>query len=185
MKKEVKNDVPMTISVAGEQEETVEQSDAAVSAADVQPANQEQNDGDSDKKAAKSSKKQEELETTLQQIKESATEDDAPMGTKTFRQIVGGDFLFSLVRHHILLILFVVLFLVISIGVRYQCEQDLLEISQLEEKLEDAKYKSMASSSNLTELCRQSNVLRVLRESQDTLLQLSDQPPFIITVPEN
>ena len=71
------------------------------------------------------------------------------------------------------------------IGVRYQCEQDVLEINQLEKDLVDAKYRALSSSSNLTELCRQSNVLRVLHENQDTLLHLSDQPPYIIEVPED
>jgi hypothetical protein len=74
---------------------------------------------------------------------------------------------------------------VFYIGVRYQCEQDVLEINQLEKDLVDAKYRALSSSSNLTELCRQSNVLRVLHENQDTLLHLSDQPPYIIEVPED
>ena len=127
----------------------------------------------------------EEKPSALQRMKESASEDDdAPVGTLTLKQIVGGDYLFAMVRHHVALIMLVVLMLVIYVGVRYQCEQDVLEINQLEKDLVDAKYKAMSSSSNLTELCRQSTVLKVLRESQDTLLQLSDQPPFIIEIPE-
>ena len=98
---------------------------------------------------------------------------------------LGGDYLFALVRHHILLILFIVFFLVFYVGVRYQCEQDVIEIDQMEKKLVDAKYRALSSSSNLTELCRQSNVLKALHENQDTLLQLSDQPPYIIEVPED
>lgn len=122
----------------------------------------------------------------LKRIKESTSEDDeTPVGSLTLKQILGGDYLFAMVRHHVILILFVVFFLVFYIGVRYQCEQDVLEINQLEKDLVDAKYKALSSSSNLTELCRQSNVLRVLHESQDTLLHLSDQPPYIIEVPED
>ena len=125
------------------------------------------------------------VQSTLQLIKESASEDDeAVSGALTLKQIVGGDYLFSLVRHHVWLIMLIVLITTVYVGVRYQCEQDVLEINQLEKDLVDAKFKSLASSSNLTELCRQSNVLRVLRENQDTLLQLSDQPPYIIEVPE-
>lgn len=123
--------------------------------------------------------------STLQRMKESASEDDdAPVASLTLKQIVGGDYLFAVVRHHVALIMLIVLMLVVYVGVRYQCEQDVLEINQLEKDLVDAKYKAMSSSSNLTELCRQSHVLNVLRENQDTLLQLSDQPPFIIEVPE-
>jgi hypothetical protein len=120
--------------------------------------------------------------SALQRMRESASEDDAPVGTLTLKQIVGGDYLFALVRHHVALIMFVVFFFVFYVGVRYQCEQDVLEIDQLEKDLVDAKYKAMASSSNLTELCRQSNVLKALRENQDTLLQLSDQPPYVIEI---
>ena len=123
--------------------------------------------------------------STLQQMKRQVSEDDsAPVGSLTFRQIVGGDYLFAIVRHHVALIMLVVLLLVFYIGVRYQCEQDVLEIDQLEKDLVDAKYRALSSSSNLTELCRQSNVLKVLRENQDTLLQMSDQPPYIIKVPK-
>ena len=122
----------------------------------------------------------------LKRIKESTSEDDeAPVGSLTLKQILGGDYLFAMVRHHVILILFVVFFFVFYIGVRYQCEQDVLEINQLEKDLVDAKYRALSSSSNLTELCRQSNVLRVLHENQDTLLHLSDQPPYIIEVPED
>ena len=78
----------------------------------------------------------------------------------------------------------IVLITIVYVGVRYQCEQDVLEIDQLEKDLVNAKYKAMSSSSNLTELCRQSNVLKVLHENEDTLLQFSDQPRYIIDVPE-
>ena len=120
--------------------------------------------------------------STLQQMKEQISEDDdAPIGSLTLRQIVGGDYLFTLVRHHVVLILLIVLITTVYIGFRYQCQQDVIEINRLEGELVKAKYKALSSSSNLTEMCRQSNVLRL---NQDTLLQISDQPPFIIEVPE-
>lgn len=127
----------------------------------------------------------EEASSTLQRMKEKVSEDDtAPIGTLSLKQIVGGDYLFALVRHHIWLIMLIVLLCTVYVGVRYQCEQDVLEIDQLEKDLVNAKYKAMSSSSNLTELCRQSNVLKVLHENADTLLMLSDQPPYIIDVDE-
>ena len=123
--------------------------------------------------------------SALEQMKEQASEDDdAPAGTLTLRQIVGGDYLLTLVRHYVWLIVLVVVLTCVYVGVRYQCQQDVIEISRMEKELTDAKYKAMASSSNLTELCRQSNVLRVLRQNEDTLLRLPNQPPFIIPVEE-
>ena len=130
-------------------------------------------------------KPEEDRSSALKLMRESASEDDvAPVGTLTLKQIVGGDYLFTLVRHHIWLIMLIVLITTVYVGVRYQCEQDVLEIDQLEKDLVNAKYKAMSSSSNLTELCRQSNVLKVLHENADTLLKFSDQPPYIIEVPE-
>ena len=164
MKKDENSDVEMIIETGGEQQslDVISQPEEAL----VQ------------EKPVQEGKPQTEVSESaraLQRIKESASEDDdAPVGSLSLKQIVGGDYLFALVRHHIVLILFIVFFLVFYIGVRY-----------LEKELVDAKYKALSSSSNLTELCRQSNVLKVLRENQDTLLHLSDQPPYIIEVPED
>ncbi|MBP3252369.1 MAG: hypothetical protein J6M25_07000 [Prevotella sp.] len=110
--------------------------------------------------------------------------DDAPVGSLSLRQIVGGDYLMLLVRNHAWLIVLIVLITTIYVGFRYQCQQDMIEIDQLEKNLTDAKYKALSSSSNLTELCRQSHVLQVLRANQDSLLRVSDQPPYKIEVPE-
>lgn len=121
--------------------------------------------------------------STLQQMKEQANEgDEAPAGSLTLRQILGGDYLLPAVRNHVWLIMLIVLLTIVYVGFRYQCQQDIIEIDRLEKELTDAKYRAMSSSSTLTELCRQSNVLRVLRENQDTLLKFSDQPPYIITI---
>ena len=169
MKKDENNDIEMIIE-AGAEPESMEP---------VTPVDNVTNSVDSSEQAEKAA-------MALKRMKESASEDDdAPVGSLTLKQILGGDYLFAMVRHHVILILFIVFFLVFYIGVRYQCEQDVLEINQLEKDLIDAKYRALSSSSNLTELCRQSNVLKVLHENKDTLLHLSDQPPYIIDVPED
>ena len=176
MKKDEHNEVEMIIETGAEPEkrELIAPADDAVVEKDETTAPKQKTRTESESSAA------------LKRIKESASEDDeAPVGSLSLKQIVGGDYLFALVRHHILLILFIVFFLVFYVGVRYQCEQDVIEIDQMEKKLVDAKYRALSSSSNLTELCRQSNVLKALHENQDTLLQLSDQPPYIIEVPED
>jgi hypothetical protein len=81
-------------------------------------------------------------------------------------------------------IVLVVLLTCVYVGVRYQCQQDVIEISRLEHELIDAKFRAMSSSSNLTELCRQSNVLKVLSQNEDNELLMPDQPPYIIPVEE-
>ena len=71
------------------------------------------------------------------------------------------------------------------VAFRYQCQQDMIKISQLESELKDAKYRALSSSSTLTERCRESQVLEVLRQNKDSVLHASDQPPYIINIPES
>jgi len=122
----------------------------------------------------------------LKEIKQSVSEDDTvPVGTLTLRKILGGDFLSAeLVRHNIWPLVLVVFFTVIYVAFRYQCQQDMILIDKMEGQLKDAKYKALSSSSTLTERCRESQVLMGLRQNHDSLLHISDQPPYIINVPE-
>ena len=122
----------------------------------------------------------------LKEIRQNVSEDDTvPVGALTLRKILGGDFLSAeLVRHNIWPLVLVVFFTVVYVAVRYQCQQDMILIDKMEGQLKDAKYKALSSSSTLTERCRESQVLKVLRESHDSLLRISDQPPYIINIPE-
>lgn len=126
-------------------------------------------------------------QSTFEQIKNSVSEDDdAPIGSLTLRKILGGDILSaSMVRSQIWLLLLIVLFITVSVAFRYQCQQDILEIAQLEKRLTDVKYKALSSSSQLTERCRESHVLKMLQQNKDSLLHISTQPPYIVTVPED
>jgi hypothetical protein len=123
----------------------------------------------------------------LKELKETVSEDDTvPVGTLTLRKILGGDFLSAdLVRHNIWAFILVMLFTVVYVAFRYQCQQDMILIDKKESQLKDAKYKALSSSSTLTERCRESQVLRVLRQVGDSLLHVSDQPPYIINIPES
>ena len=123
----------------------------------------------------------------LKEIKKNVSEDDVlPVGTLTLRKILGGDFLSAeLVRHNIWLLVLIVFFMVVYVAFRYQCQQDMILIDKKKAELKDAKYKALSSSSMLTERCRESQVLKRLRQNQDTLLHISEQPPYIINVPES
>ncbi|MBQ8486623.1 MAG: hypothetical protein IJ533_03110 [Prevotella sp.] len=136
---------------------------------------------------------QEELKSTeqkaldkLKEIKKSVSEDDSNLaGTLTLRKILGGDFLSAeLMRRNIWPLVLVVFFTVVYVAFRYQCQQDMILIDKMEGQLKDAKYKALSSSSTLTERCRESQVLEKLRQNHDSLLHVSDQPPYIINVPE-
>lgn len=136
-------------------------------------------------KKAKGKKQKEKKYSVFQRMKQEASEgDEKPSGALRLRDILGGDHLITLVRNQIGIIVLIVIIATAYVAVRYQCQQDIIAINQLESEVIDAKYKAMSSSSNLTEISRQSNVINVLRAHGDSLLQTSKQPPFNIFVPE-
>jgi cell division protein FtsL len=129
---------------------------------------------------------EEKLAETLQKIRQTASEEDPkPSGQLNLRTILGGDLLTTeVVRSQIWLFVLIVAFAIIYVAFRYQCQQDMITIDQLELKLKDAKFKALSSSSTLTEKCRESHVLEFLKQNKDSLLHQADQPPYIIQVPE-
>jgi len=131
-------------------------------------------------KKKKKGSKQSLYETLKLETKEG---DDKPSGSLRLRDILGGDHLISLVRKQLGLIVMIVIITTVYVAYRYQCQQDTIDINQLETEVLDAKYKALSSSSKLTEISRQSNVLQVLRQHGDTLLLPSKQPPFNIFIP--
>ena len=129
----------------------------------------------------------EEIDKSLSEvIRQQATEDEAPQSrTFSLRKILGGDVLStSFMRRQVWLCVLIALFIVIYIGNRYSCQQDIIEIDALQKELKDAKYKALSSNSKLTELSRQSNVLEMLKNNKDSTLKMPTQPPYIITVPD-
>jgi hypothetical protein len=126
------------------------------------------------------------LKDALQKIKDTASEEDPhPSSQLNLRTILGGDMLTAqIVRSQIWLFILIVGFTIVYVAFRYQCQQDMLNIDRLENQLKDAKFKALSSSSTLTEKCRESHVLDILKQNNDSLLHQADQPPYIIQVPE-
>lgn len=126
------------------------------------------------------------LKDTIKKIKETASEEDIhPSQQLNLRTILGGDLLTTeVVRSQIWLFIMIVAFTIIYVAFRYQCQQDMLTIDRLEEELKNAKFSALSSSSGLTEKCRESHVLDILKQNKDSLLHQADQPPYIIEIPE-
>ncbi|MCR5513692.1 MAG: hypothetical protein K6F43_09055 [Prevotella sp.] len=126
------------------------------------------------------------LKETLKKIKETVSEEDPkPSSQLNLRTILGGDLLTSeMVRSQIWLFVLIVAFSTVYVAFRYQCQQDMLTIDKMEQQLKDAKFRALSSSSELTEKCRESHVLEILKQNKDSLLHQADQPPYIIEVPE-
>lgn len=135
----------------------------------------------------KDKKKEANEEMTLKTVlKNKAREDEEPLSANfTLYKILGGDILTArLIRSQIWLIMLVVFFVIVYISNRYSVQQQLLEIDVHNKELKDAKYKALSSSSELTERCRESRVLEMLRHNKDSILKMPSQPPYIINVPE-
>ena len=126
------------------------------------------------------------LKEALQKIKDTAKEEDPhPSSQLNLRTILGGDMLTAqIVRSQIWLFILIVGFTIVYVAFRFQCQQDMLNIDRLENQLKDAKFKALSASSTLTEKCRESHVLDILKQNKDSLLHQADQPPYIIQVPE-
>ena len=126
-------------------------------------------------------------ESLKEAIAKQAIEDEAPLSSSfTLRNILGGDILTAqVIRRQIWLIVLVVFFIIIYISNRYSIQQDLIELDKLQKELQNAKYKALSSSSQITERSRESNVLKMLQNNKDSILHIATQPPYIINVPEN
>lgn len=146
------------------------------------------NEDTADKNLEDVQQKAEKIEETLKEvIAKQATEEEAPLSSNfTLKKILGGDILNAqIIRHQIWLIILVAVFVIIYISNRYSIQKDLIELDKLQTELQDAKYKALSSSSQITEKSRESNVLEMLKNNKDSVLHIATQPPYIINIPEN
>ena len=150
-------------------------------------ADEEKPNGQTTENADKSEHKPAESLPSLKEvIEEQATEDEAPQSRLfSLKKILGGDILYtSFVRRQIWLFMLIGAFLIVYIGSRYSCQQDLIQIDKLQVKLKDAKYKALSSTSQLTEISRESYVIELLKNNKDSVLKIPSAPPYKIEVPE-
>lgn len=115
-------------------------------------------------------------------IQTHGTEEAKPVsGKKTLGKVLGGDILTSpVVKRQIWLLLLLTGFIIIYISNGYSYRRSLIEIDKLSVRLKEAKIESLTSTSRLTKLTRETRVLQLLQENNDTLLKRSNEPPTII-----
>lgn len=118
-------------------------------------------------------------------IRQQAIEDELPLTKNvTLGKILGGEMLNTqFLRQQIWMIVLITLFIIVYISNRYKCQQNLIKIDNLQSELEDAKYRALSSSSDLTQQTRESKVLERLHNDKDSTLHIPTQPPYIITIP--
>lgn len=153
----------------------------------AQPPNLSVSEGKQAEEAAVNQEDAAEEGPTLKEvILEQATEEEAPLSKNfTLKKILGGDILTTAtIRKQIWVVLLITLFIIIYISNRYSVQQNLIEIDLLQKELQDARYKALSTSSQLTEQSRESNVLEMLKNNKDSVLKIASQPPYIINVPK-
>ncbi len=128
-------------------------------------------------------KSQEEIKKLLGSIE--SDDEQSLQATVTLTKILGGEFLNArLLRKQMGLVALVMFFIIVYVSNRYSCDKQRLQIASLNKELEEAKFKAMSSTSDLTRISRESNVLNMLQQNKDSVLHTPCQPPYIINVPE-
>lgn len=107
-------------------------------------------------------------------------------GKKTGRQraswvsILGGDILETdFFRRQARLLLVIMVLVIFYIHNRYECQQQLIRISELKKELVDIKYDALTRSSELMELSRRSRIEEYI-SARESDLQTSTTPPYLI-----
>ena len=123
--------------------------------------------------------------TLKEVIEENAREDEKPFSsTLALKTILGGDILNTqAIRRQVWLILLITVFAIFYVSNRYSCQKQQIKIDNLNKELKKSKYKTLSLSSVLTERSRESHVVELIRATNDSVIHPSDQPPYIIMIP--
>lgn len=99
----------------------------------------------------------------------------------SLKDVLGGEILTrSTFRKQFGLIAMCVFYIIVYITNRYQAQQELIEIQDLKEELQKVKYYSLTRSGEYTIKSRQSQIEEMLKQTPDSMLGTSQEPPFII-----
>ncbi len=119
----------------------------------------------------------------LQALRTLTTDEDEPLERKgriTLASILGGDMLGGKwFRKQFWFIVMVVGMVIVYVGNRYACQQEMLETKVLSDTLLDRRYKALTRSSQLKEKTRRSNIEESLA---DSTLQTSSTPLYNLKV---
>jgi hypothetical protein len=102
------------------------------------------------------------------------------MTAASLRQMLDAAPRWFLSQWKMLLLVLAGIFLYITNG--YQAQVEMMKETELEAELKDWRYRSITRVSELTQLCRQSQLEHKLREQGDSTLAPSKVAPFIINV---
>lgn len=107
--------------------------------------------------------------------------DEENMGDLSIKAILGGDILGSkFFLKQILFVMFCVILMLLYTANRYSSQQDAILIDELRAELQDVKYNVMTQSSELMNFTRQSNIEKLLKQTNDSTLHNPTTPPYLI-----
>ena len=82
-------------------------------------------------------------------------------------------------------IILVAIILIFTTSNRYSCQQSHIKEAALKRELSEAKNKAFSSFSLLTEKSRRSKLIEGLKARNDSSLQIAEQPPYIVEIPQD
>jgi len=120
---------------------------------------------------------------TLEDVIEREAHEEADTSLPfSLSRTLGGVIVSRFIHRQLGLVGLICAFLIIYITLRYMCQQKLVEIDRVENKIVEARYKATVCSSMLTEKSRESNVLKRLSECGDSTLTIPNEPPYLIKI---
>ena len=120
---------------------------------------------------------------TLEDVIEREAHEEADTSSPfSLSRTLGGVTISRFIHRQLGLVGLICAFLIIYITLRYMCQQKLVEIDRVENKIVEARYKATVCSSMLTEKSRESNVLKRLSECGDSTLTIPNEPPYLIKI---
>lgn len=120
---------------------------------------------------------------TLEDVIEREAHEEADTSSPfSLSRTLGGVIISRFIHRQLGLVGLICAFLIIYITLRYMCQQKLVEIDRVENKIVEARYKATVCSSMLTEKSRESNVLKRLNECGDSTLTIPNEPPYLIKI---
>lgn len=104
---------------------------------------------------------------------------------KMLKKSLSGDLLAKdAIKSQAGVIVLVAFFIMLCTSNRYSCQQAHIKEAKLKKELSDAKNKAFSSFSLLTEKSRRSKLLEGLKLKNDSSLIISEQPPYIVDIPQ-
>ena len=124
-----------------------------------------------------------EEQSSAQKVMDALSDDDEERVNWSFGSILGGDILSaSWFKRQIGFFVMIIFMTILYITNRYTSQQAMIKIDNLKSELTEIRYESMTRSSQLLQRTRQSKVVEYLKTTSDSLLNISAEPPIVISL---